>query len=166
MARTPGKKPPLVPRPQSVSTDTNDIEDAKRKTIELIGTTETSHLENRRDLEFRMDFVLTTRNCHPGSIAKTIAVSALTMQRMMLEEDENFGDCLDAWAEAGMPVKLYRGRSRDHLIAIKEQAEAVNLPVLSTMDAQKRPKHNAACVICIFGPITKLHRIVKSLPPF
>lgn len=114
---------------------------------------------------YKMVFVVNTGlEMGTGKIASQVAHAALGIHRLLLQDENKYGDMVLRWEEFGEVKVVLRGDSTQHLVELERQAMSLNLPTYLVQDAGRTQiPHGSTTVLCIMGRIDIVDKVTGSL---
>lgn len=99
-----------------------------------------------------------------GKIASQVAHAALGIHRLLLQDENKYGNMVLHW-EYNDEIKIVlRGDSTQHLVELERLAMSLNLPTYLVQDAGRtQVPEGSTTVLCILGRIDLVDRVTGTL---
>ncbi|XP_023227175.1 probable peptidyl-tRNA hydrolase 2 [Centruroides sculpturatus] len=99
-----------------------------------------------------------------GKIASQVAHAALGIHRLLLQDENKYGDMVLQWEELGEIKIVLRGDSTQHLVELERLAMSMNLPTYLVQDAGRtQVPEGSTTVLSILGRIDLVDRVTGAL---
>ncbi|XP_013420113.1 probable peptidyl-tRNA hydrolase 2 [Lingula anatina] len=113
----------------------------------------------------KMVFVVNSElNMGVGKVAAQVAHAALGIHRLILDNQQKFGEMLLHWEQYGETKIVLKGTNKEELIALAVKAEALGLPNYIVQDAGRTQiASGSVTVLGIFGKIKDIDQVTGQL---
>ncbi|KAF7494495.1 putative peptidyl-tRNA hydrolase 2 [Sarcoptes scabiei] len=120
--------------------------------------------ENAHDL-YKMVFVVNSQlSMGTGKIAAQVAHATLGLHRLLLQQQNRYGESLLEWTEYGETKIVLKGDNTNHLVDLENQAINLMLPCYMVHDAGKTQVKAGSCtVLGIFGSVNQVNKVTGKL---
>lgn len=99
-----------------------------------------------------------------GKLAAQVAHAALGMHRLLLQDENKYGEMMLQWVDFGETKIVLRGDNTQHLVELERKALSLSLPTYLVQDAGKTQiAAGSTTVLCVMGRIDIVDEVTGSL---
>ncbi|XP_015920354.1 probable peptidyl-tRNA hydrolase 2 [Parasteatoda tepidariorum] len=114
---------------------------------------------------YKMAFVVNTSlNMGAGKLASQVAHAAIGLHRLLLQNENKYGEMVLQWTEDGETKIVLRGNSTQHLVELERKALQLGLPTYLVQDAGRTQiPSGSTTVLCLMGRLDIVDEVTGSL---
>ncbi|KAG8192519.1 hypothetical protein JTE90_015160 [Oedothorax gibbosus] len=114
---------------------------------------------------YKMAFVVNTSlDMGTGKLASQVAHAAIGMHRLLLQNENKYGEMVLNWSEYGETKIVLKGNSTQHLVDLERKALQLGLPTYLVQDAGRTQiAPGSTTVLCIMGRLDLVDQVTGTL---
>ncbi|GIX88471.1 probable peptidyl-tRNA hydrolase 2 [Caerostris extrusa] len=114
---------------------------------------------------YKMAFVVNmSLEMGTGKLASQVAHAAMGMHRLLLQNENKYGEMVLQWSEYGETKIVLRGNTTQHLVELERKALCLGLPTYLVQDAGRtQVPVGSTTVLCVMGRLDLVDQVTGSL---
>lgn len=114
---------------------------------------------------YKMAFVVNmSLDMGTGKLASQVAHAAIGMHRLLLQNENKYGEMVLQWSEDGETKIVLRGNTTQHLVDLERKALRLGLPTYLVQDAGRTQiAAGSTTVLCLMGRLDVVDQVTGSL---
>ncbi|XP_054707335.1 probable peptidyl-tRNA hydrolase 2 [Uloborus diversus] len=121
--------------------------------------------ENTYGDAYKMAFVINmSLDMGTGKLASQVAHAAIGLHRLLLQNENKYGEMVLQWTEDGETKIVLRGNTTQHLVELERKALRLGLPTYLVQDAGRTQiAAGSTTVLCLMGRLDVVDQVTGSL---